>query len=615
MNSLSDEENRENAKMKFAMIGEQIREWLREMWSYDGINDLFDDLLRNPDGSSVNRIIGAVKFATQDSFRYHSVDDKKIQDTFFKVEIVIKDDEGNEEKKEVKTLDRRDFDFLSRSIVLAKILQSTYPSMDPDELRSLVIQEEIIKDGRFVIGDGKLAESELDGTSPQPNDLNVSLPAPNDLTETLPQPNDLNVSSPQPNDLNGALPTDDLIMQIIPKKKDEDENYLSLPPIRNMKISKESPPSSNESKMIPVSLPPISVNHKAVDPPNFSHSFKPFDYPPQEPNPFQKVCEEFGKTMDFISEEWRNYLAEIDITKLDEAFLKEEPKDQIGIHLPLSHNLLNSTKEEEHGGYLPVLLHLDTFFKMWTLFFLQKQNTCVGRGKKDCEYSFPIEKFSCSQVVIRPEDEDIQCMLQPKRGKKKIEEGDKEVGGTTEKKNPPSGSLPDPNKNALSLSNISFDSKKDEILDGIKEISYRLDAETIDMSSQVCLSNHWRTKDPMFDLRGRLFYFGRNDETNTFFSTLQYPDFQLGFSGFQVNPCPIEHIPVFIKEESKYYYLKSHNNEQVRFSIRDDEKKISFPINESGGDERKVEENDAKEIISLIHSILFGHTELLEQVL
>jgi len=414
MDSPSDEENREDAKMRFAMIGEQIRKWLERMWGHDGINYLFDDLLHNPDGSSVNRIIGAVCRTIINDFRYLNVDDKNIQDTFFKVEVVIKDDEGNEEKEEVETLDHRDFDFLSRSIVLAKILQITYPSMNPDELTSSVFQEEIIKDGRFVIGDGKLAESKSDVTSPQPIDLIMpKVPKKKEGEHQI-----IITENPVMVDQIGLSLEDSHNHE---EDEEDEEDLIQSLEHTSIKLSWKdvsSPSSSPSSSLITLGNLP-SPNYGNL------HSFKPFDYPPQEPNTFQKLCEEFGKTMDFICEDWRNYLTEIDINKLDEAL---EDKDEIGIHLSLSHNLLNSTKEEEYRGYIPVFFHLETFFKMWTLFFLQKQNTCLIDPNKRiemCDNLIPLVMELLKSHKARQEKEKKNDKLNEPENKEDNGEGDK----------------------------------------------------------------------------------------------------------------------------------------------------------------------------------------------
>jgi len=291
----------EESLIQHSEIGRCIMGWLDEMWKDAEIFEIFSEFANQP---TMNRfyIRQGATFGILKT-RYNDLDfnEENLYDTFFKMRVVK---EEGIEKKDESTLKDEDFDMLAQSFLLAKVIQKLSPSMDLVDLVSPIFQE-----------------------------------------TTLEETTDKVVN--KEGDEKDTEPLGDLIMQKILKEKDEDENILSLPPIGNKQNSKESPPSSNQSKTIPVSLPPISVDHEAVDPPNLSLSFTGFRYQLPEPNPFQKLCEEFGKTMDFISEDWRNYLAEIDINKLDEA-LKD--KDQNGIHLSLSHNLLNSTKEEEYGG-------------------------------------------------------------------------------------------------------------------------------------------------------------------------------------------------------------------------------------------------------------------------
>jgi len=693
MSNLSDEENMPDVKIKYSMIGEHIKGWLGEMWNHRRINYLFDGLLHNPDESSVNDIIVELRGITWDRFSNLNVDNKNLQDTFFKVEVVTKDDEGNEEIEEVETLKDEDFDLLARSIILAKILQRTYPLMNPCDLISpIFLRQDEDERGLFEMAlnegwveappnnnisneeeEDDLAQpndvnetlpqpndvnetlpqlndlnetlpqlNDLNETLPQPNDLNGASPQPNDLNETLPQPNDLNETLPQPNDLNETLPTEGLIMPKVSKKKEDDpiipteksdEEDTVVIKLQNIPEQDEENEELNQfvhdlelSQDLPFPPSSSSSSQKRLeDTPIFgdSHSFKAVNYPPPTPNTFQKVCKEFGKTMDLIYDEWRDYLTEVWEFKDDTLNVGGEDifngdfgdRDLPLIPLSLTHNLSSSTSNE-CGGYFPVFLHFDVFIKLWTLFFLQKQNICKDVGKKGYEYTFSIEKFICSQVVIRPEDGDIECMLQAKTRKKKEEEeeedeGKKGMGDTKEEAEEVEnegkrGEVHTKEKSALSMSSICFDSSNDGLLANIKEISYKLGGEAMEKISKVSLVKDRQKQDPMFGLRGRVFYLNRNDESAPLFSTL----LDLGFREFLVNPCHIEHIPIK-RGENKIYYLEDHDHKQIVYSSN--EQTISFPINGSG-DSLKVKDNDVRDIISLVKDILFGHTQLLEQV-
>ena len=115
------------------------------------------------------------------------------------------------------------------------------------------------------------------------------------------------------------------------------------------------------------------------------------------------------------------------------------------------------------GGYLPVLLHLETFYKMWTLFFLQKQNTCLIGPQKRIEMSDNLGTLVVELLKshkARQEEE-----------KKNDDEEEDEMDGFSKYTSSSSSSSP-------SLFNNDINNREERYLDAYHAVCEHFDIET-----------------------------------------------------------------------------------------------------------------------------------------